>query len=268
MKGLFKVTYTYQSYSTSNYDGSVITKERELFCDYHNDNGIKKPDYINEYRLGGFERATIKIIETEFIRDMFPVEITDFDLERNELSVIISLDEFLKSTLNHDMNFENEVLEYAEKHELDTEDALEAMGYVQRVHDNSYNYCSDLENDIDYKVYTLTEDDGSEWFYDDTAIVLVNEHHGLDARSGYSLKGIYKCRDYDGLSYFLDQHIGVSVMDDDYNEVENFENMDGSLSRLCESYTLISCSDNQEIKVKNENGDVFNLCFNTPAYGV
>lgn len=268
MKALFKVVYTYQSYSTSYYDGSKIKKEREMFLNYSTDeNGIKNPDYVPTNRLSGFERASIDIIETVYIRDINPVEVIDFDIERNELSAVVMIDDLLENTLNHDEAFENNInLIAGENYEGDVHEALISLGYKERCTDNTYNYSSDLENELNYHVYTL--DENSDWIYDESAVIVIDEHIGLDVRAGYTTKGIYKSNDYEGLCYFLmGFHIGVSIIDADWNEIESYDG-DYAIGNALNDYTLVSLNENNEIKVKDNDGDMFTLSFNSPAFGV
>lgn len=258
MKGLFKVAYTYKSYKTSYYDGSKTKKETYMFLDYCTE--TKKPSYVPTNRLSGFERATIEILEAEFIRDVYAIEITDFDIERNELMLMIELDNFLYEKLNHDENFESIIIELAEsQYEGCIESALEHYGYKQRIHDNTYNYCSDLENDIDFKVYT--RDDNSDYLYDSNAIVYIDEHYGLDARCGYGFKGIYKALDYDGIcSFICGIHVNISVNDNNNNEIDYYDG-DGAVYNCLKDYQLVSMDDNQLITVKNNDGEMFTLSF-------
>jgi len=90
MKALFKVNYTYKSYASGSYDGSKINRTTEMFlkCDEN-----KKPVYIPINRLSGFERASIEILNTEYIRPMHEIEVYDYDIERNELPAFLAVGE-------------------------------------------------------------------------------------------------------------------------------------------------------------------------------
>ena len=254
---LFKVTY-----ERTSYQGTKSTHTTELFAESKDD--------INTYRLGGFQRDSIEIIECEFIRDRRPIEL-DADIERNELLASVDVYQFLNETLDFDESFNDEILELCERDGIDTAEALEALGYVERVHDNTYNYCSDLSDDLDFKVYTKGDDDCGEWYYNDTAVVLVRVHEGLDARCGYRELGVFSSSHYDGLTYFLDIHVRVEIMTLDYKEVGDSYDGDGAVYRALKDYTLKEIKENGEVIVnRNDESDTedYILAFYTPAYGV
>lgn len=195
MKKLYKAEL-----KRTTYQGQSSIETRELWAD--------SPSTINTYRLGGFQGDSIEVLSTEYIRDIEPIEV-ELDLERNEVMVSVSVDHFLDQTLKHARDFEQQVMELSEQSGIDFEEAIEQLGYKEVVHDNTYNYSSDLSNDLDFKVY-IPEGSNSDWIYNVDAIVFVREHTGLDARAGYKFKGIYKPGDYDGLCYFLDIHVRVT----------------------------------------------------------
>jgi len=64
-------------------------------------------------------------------------------------------------------------------------EVMERLGYVQVARDNTYNTDNDLDQDFVWEVWQR-EGAAREWFYDDTAIVLVYVHTGADIRGGYA----------------------------------------------------------------------------------
>lgn len=252
MKSYYKVKF-----KRTDYKGNSTTETRELLAE--------SPSKINKWRLSGFQGDTIEILDVKKIRSQEPVEV-EADVERNELMFTVSLDHHLKETLIHDKEFENQVLELAEEMGIDPDEALEEMGYYEQVHDNTYNYSSDFDNDMDFKVYTLDKK-SSGWVYDDDAVVFIREHQGIDARVGYVFKGIYRRPDYEGLAYFLDFHVRLTVQDMNGNDVEDFDG-DGAAYQLLSEYTLKSFNPNTHEIVVEKDGEEFNVSFYHPAYGV
>lgn len=258
MKSYYKVKYKRTSHSFQKPNSKWTKIEtRELLAE--------SPEKINTYRLAGFQGDSIEILEVKKIRDQEPVEV-DADVERNELMFSVSLDHHLESTLEHDEEFEQQVLELAEEMDIEPDEALEEMGYHEQVHDNSYNYSSDFDNDMDFKVYTL-EPKSSDWIYDDSAIVFVREHQGLDARAGYVFKGIYKRSDFEGLAYFLDFHVRLTVQTMDGEDVEDFEG-DGAAYQLLREYKLKSFNPKTQEIVVTKDGEDFLVNYYHPAFGV
>ena len=250
-------SYYLVKFKRTDYKGNSTTETREVLA--------KSPSSINTYRLSGFQGDSIKIISVKKLREQEPVEV-EADIDRNELMFRVSLDHHLKETLIHDEKFEDQVLELAEEMGIEPDEALEEMGYYEQVHDNSYNYSSDFDNDMDFKVYTLDKK-SSDWIYDDTTVVFVREHQGLDARTGYVFKGIYKRPKYDGLAYFLDFHVRLSVMDMDGNEVDQFDG-DGATYHLLKEYTLKSFDPKSQEIIVEKDGEEYNVHYYHPAYGV
>lgn len=252
MKSYYKVKF-----KRTDYKGNSSTVTRELLAE--------SPSKINTYRLSGFQGDSIEILDVKKIREQGPVEV-DADIERNELSFSVSLDHHLESTLEYDKSFENQVLELAEEMDIEPDEALEEMGYYEQVHDNTYNYSSDFDNDMDFKVYTPNKK-SSDWVYDDDAVVFVREHQGIDARAGYVFKGIYKRSDFEGLAYFLDFHVRLTVTDMDGNDVEDFDG-DGAVYHLLQDYTLKSFNPKNHKIIVTKDGEDFEVRYYHPAMGV
>ena len=251
MKKLYKAEL-----KRTTYQGQSSIETRELWAD--------SPSTINTYRLGGFQRDNIEVLSAEYIRDIEPIEV-ELDLERNEVMVSVSIDHFLNETLSHARDFEQQVMELSEQSDIDFEEAIEQLGYEEVVHDNTYNYSSDLSNDLDFKVY-IPEGSDKDYIYNKDAIVFVREHIGLDVRAGYKFKGIYKPGDYDGLCNFLDIHVRVTIFDCNNNGVRDFDG-DGALYQALREYKLSEKSTPDNIIVTKDNEE-YTLSLYSPAYGV
>ncbi len=242
-QSLFKVTFNYQSYNEKN---GPIKKTRELFLD------SKNPE-VNTCRLSGFENATISDVRAELIRDKQEIEI-DIDIERNEIDATICGQSFLDSTLNKCSDLSGDEDEIIEQ--------LESQGYVQVVHDNNYNSENDLDETYDFKVFDL--DQNSEWYYSDTAIILIRKHVGLDVRAGYEFIGAFRGLDYDGMVHFLDRQVRFDVMDRLGEEVDQYE----SVYSMLNDYKIVGYDqESQSIKLERE-GNTFVASYYNPVYGV
>jgi hypothetical protein len=244
-QSLYKVTFNYQSYNEKNVP---IEKTRELFLDSIN------PE-VNTYRLGGFEGATISNVKTEMMRQKHPIEI-ELDIERNEIEATICGETFLESTLNI-----NEELNKISMDEETIIEHLENNGYQEVCHDNTYNRDTDLDETYDFKVFELV-DGGPDWYYSDTAIILVRKHVGLDVRSGYEYLGAFTGLSCDGLSSFLDVEVQFTVVDRLGSEVDQYD----SSYQLTNDYKLIDSSDGT-IELERE-GNTFFATYYNPVYGV
>lgn len=252
MKSYYKVKF-----KRTDYKGNSKTETLELLAE--------SPSKINTYRLSGFQGDSIEILSVKKVRDQDPVEV-EADIKENELTFSVSLDHHLQETLEYDEEFENQVLELAEEMNIEPDEALEEMGYHEQDHDNTYNYSSDFDNDMDFKVFTLNKK-SSDWVYDKDAVVFVREHQGIDARAGYVFKGIYKRSDYEGLAYFLDFHVRLTVTDMDGNDVEDFDG-DGAAYQLLREYTLKSFNPKTRQIIVEKDGEEFEVRYYHPAYGV
>ena len=245
MRSLYQVTLERTSYGGKNKKTETV----ELFAD--------SPKNINTCRLGGFQQDSIKIIKTKKLRARNTIEI-DCDIERNELSFSVTVDDHLNSTLNFSKKLTNKI--------GDDEEALLEMGYVERSHDNTYNYCSDFENDIMFKIFDVNEK--SDYIYSETALILVYEHTGLDARAGYKFKGIYKTSEHEGLCYFLDFHVRLSVDSLDGSEnIEDFDG-DGAAYNVLKKYKIKSFDKKTNEVILTKDGEDFRLSVYHPAEGV
>lgn len=239
-QSLFKVIYNYQSYNQKN--GSV-EKTRELFLDTNNPT-------VNTYRLSGFERATISNIKAELIREKQEIEI-EIDIERNEIEASICGQSFIDSVLDKCEEYEGDEDEIIEQ--------LEALGYTEVRHDNTYNYETDLDETFDYKVYTL--DGPDEWYYSDSAIVLISKHAGLDVRSDYEFMGAYRS---DDMVYFLDTQVSFEVTDRGGYQVDQYN----SSYSMLNDYKVTGFDQETQTIFLEKEGNKFLASYYNPVYGV
>lgn len=244
MKNLYKVKL-----ERTTYQGQKSIEETELFA-------ASKKD-INTYRLGGFQRDSIKILSAHKIRARNVIEI-DGDIKRNELSFSVSAEAHLDSTLSFNKKLTDTI--------GDDEQALLDMGYVERSGDNTYNYSSDFDNDIMFKIFDVNEK--TDYLYSETAIVMAYIHTGLDARAGYKFVGIYNTGKWDGLCNFLDFHVRLTTYEiDTNNDVDDFDG-DGAAYHLLKEYTLKSFDVKTGKIIVSKNGQDYNLSYYHPAEGV
>ena len=244
---LYKVQF-----ERANYNGETKIETRELFAE--------SSSKINTYRLSGFQRDTITILNTQFIRKRLPVEV-DVDLKYNEVYFSIDINQHIKRTLGNRLY---ELETHANELEMDLEDYLESVGYIEQVHDNSYNWTSDFSDDIDFKVYTKGDKD---WIYSDESIVFIRVHTGIDVRAGYKFHGLYKTGDYEGLCYFLEGHVRVQIVDRDYNEIDWYDGASAVCSAL-RDYELVGLNDEGEIIVLNSDNEELILTYYHSVEGV
>jgi hypothetical protein len=245
MKNLYKVTLERTTYRC---DKSIET--REIFAE--------SPRKINTYRLGGFQHDSIKILKAKKIRTKLPIEV-EVDTENNEISMTVDVDAHLDTTLE-----KNDKLTALYESSDDFEETLKAMGYKEVTADNTYNYSSDFDNDLNFRVYDLNPD--SDWIYSKTAIVVVYEHTGLDVRAGYKFKGVYNGLKHDGFCYFLDFHVRLTVETLDGDHVSDFDG-DWAYGRVCQEYTVKKLDKKGNI-ILTKNGEDFILRYYHPAEGI
>ena len=246
MKSLYKVKL-----KRTTYNGQVSTETRELFAE--------SPSQINKYRLGGFQADSIEILSARKIRDRNIVEI-EGNVERNELSVSIDTEEHLENTMIRANDIEN----LAAEEDLEVSEYLESIGYVEKTSDNTYNYCSDFSDEVQFTVFDLETAKRDNWCYSDTAILVARVHHGLDVRGGYGAERAYRRAKFDGFGYFLEFHVRFEVLDSKGDYVETFDG-DGAAYSLLKEYQLVSVDAvAQEIKV-SKNGEIFSVSFSHPS---
>lgn len=201
MKNLYQVTL-----ERITYKGEKSIETRQLFAE--------SPKKINTYRLGGFQHDTVKVVKAKKIRSRNTIEL-DVDIERNEVTPSISVDEHLDATLEL-----NEVLTKKAKKSDDISEMMELLGYHELNSDNTYNYSSDFENELQFSVYS--KNPKADRLYEEDLVVVVYEHTGLDVRAGYKFKGIYNAQIEDGLRNFYEMHVQVSVLDKNGNVLATF----------------------------------------------
>lgn len=254
MKHLYKVTY-----ESTAYGGQKSIQTRALF--------LESPDKVNTYRLGGFQRDSINVLKTEKLRPMFAVEL-DVDVERNEIMFCVDVDRHIESTLEP-WERESEFLKAAEAAGEEVDDYLVSSGFYSEVlHDNTYNYSSDFEDDLDFKIYVPRGQENSDWVYNDDAIIFVRKHYGLDARAGYGFVGIFKPGTYDGFAHFLDFHVRLSVLDMEFNHIDDYDSdyAFGHIER--DGYTIKSYDAEKQDVILAKDGKDFRLGWYHPAEGV
>lgn len=229
---LYEVKLRRKSYP---YKGRGRVETRKLWA-------ASKKD-INTCRLAGFRRDSIEILSAKRLRKRKPIEIY-IDKKHNDLSFIIDVNAHIDSTLDQDTKLEAKLDRYVQKHECEIEDAFEALGYVEAVHDNSYNWISDFSDDIDFKVF-VPKDSDNDWIYNENARVLIDVHRGLDAREGYSRVGVFMPADGD-LSHFLEGRVRFFLEDMDGNDEGSDYGGEGTVYQLLEE---------DEYKVEKLDGD-------------
>lgn len=239
MKNLYEVTYKRVSHP---YTGEGVINTAILKAE--------NADSLNTRRLAGFQQDSITVLKTKNLGPVADLEV-DFDLKRNKLSILIDADAHIEATLEK-ADIEEKVLELMDDDiELDYEEALEQLGYTEVARDNTYNYCSDLSDELDLKVFLPEEQDASDWYYNDDCIVLVRKHVGLDVRAGYKTLGLYKPNGSgEGLCDFIQVHVYLEVFDLDGEYVDMFDG-DGATYNLLKEYTLLSVIDNNILVAKD-----------------
>jgi hypothetical protein len=243
----------------TTYHGESSIETRELFA--------KSPKDINTYRLGGFQHDSIQILKATKLRSQRVIEVS-VDFEWQNLTTSISVDDHLDSTLEFNEVITKALNDSSEDHG----DVMEALGYFEVVSDNSYNYTSDFENELQYTIYSNDpKDKDDDWYYSQNVVVLVSEHTGLDVRGGYRFRGAYNGLEHDSLHYFLEQHVRIEVIalgDETYDPIDTFEGTEASY-RILQEYALVDFDEEtQEVLVCNKDGELFKLSFYHPSMGV
>lgn len=256
MKYLYKITYTRAAYP---YNKEKYSETVEMFLD--------ESESVNTGRLGGFQRDSITVLKKEKIRPRHAIEI-NADIERNEISFSIDVDEHITQTLEP-WEKEQEFVNAAESYDENIEEYLVKSGFYKEVaHDNSYNYCSDFSDDIDFKVFVPVKDSSDDWYYNENAIVSISKHYGLDARCGYSHIGIFQCRHYDGLSHFLQMHVELFVTDLRGDEIDYYDGDSPYYHVERDGYALKSVdAESQDIKLEKD-GKEYLLRYWHPVFGI
>ena len=245
----------------TTYHGQSSVETRELFAE--------SPKDINTYRLGGFQRDSIEVLKATKLRSQRTIEV-DVDFEWQNLTTLISVDDHLNSTLRLNETITKAIQDSSDQ---DDHEVMEALGYFEVTSDNSYNYTSDFENELQYTIYSndLKDKDG-DWYYSQNVVVLVSEHTGLDVRGGYRFRGAYNGLEHDSLYYFLEQHVRIEVISLDDNDrgepTDTFEGTEASY-RLSQEYALVDFDEEtQDVLVCNNDGELFKLSFYHPSMGV
>ena len=94
--------------------------------------------------------------------------------------------------------------------------------YEIKCRDNTYNYSSDFTSDINFTV--IAPEDCDDWYYSDTAIVLLELHQGGDVRGNYGSCKAYRLSGQSEAA-FLDVHCGVylETLDNEPSNIDNYQ---------------------------------------------
>lgn len=252
MKNLYEITF-----ERTTYQGEKSQETRQVVA--------RDKKSINTYRLGGFQHDSIKILKAKKIRQLNPIEL-DVDIERNEIIPSVSIDAHLENTLEKNEVLTKIVNTYCCDNEMSTEEALEDLGYHEISADNTYNYSSDFETELNFKIYS--KNPKSDSIYGKDLIVLVEEHVGLDVRGGYKKLGIFNGLKHDGLGYFYEMHVRVTV--ENVNDQNDTEDFDGgwAFGQMLKEYKIKSWdAKKQKLIVTKDNVD-YNVHWYHPAEGV
>ena len=201
---------------------------------------------VNIGRLRGFEDATIKLISAKFESNAALQYVDSVDLEDNSIFVYTNLKVFLEECVTR-----NFLEELQPKEDESIEELLEALGYEEVLHDNTYNYESSYDGTIDYKVFQHTSSDSSDYLYDKEALIFARLHVGLDVRCGYIDYALFKNDDdlsesCDG--FLSDLHFKSRISfylydEENCEEVETFDDTTGYLELNKDEYQIIEATD-------------------------
>lgn len=251
MKNLYEVIL-----ERTTYQGDKSIETVQLFA--------ASPKKINTYRLGGFQHDSIKILKTKKIRKAQVVEL-DVDIERNEIIPSVDVESHIGSTLEKNETLTKMIQRQAKKEGVDTEDILEQLGYHELCADNTYNYSSDFDNELNFKIYNQNKN--ADWVYDENSIVLVCKHVGLDVRGGYVELGLFNPPEWDGLGYFLEMHVRVTVETLEGDHVDDFDG-DWAFGTMLNEYKIKSWDAKKQILIVTKDDQDFNVTWYHPAMGV
>lgn len=132
----------------------------------------------------------------------------------------------------------------------------EYMGYEFVESDNTYNYESDLDNVIDYTIFSRA----NEWYYDDSTRIAVRSHQGGDVRGNYASPQFLKPKDDPEISFLAFGRPVVGWSRADGKETEEWETGYSSYptGRINEDIEkVISCNKKKvEAQVQLKSGEV------------
>ena len=160
---------------------------------------------VNTLRLRGFEDANIKLLSAKFESNADLQYVDSVDLEDNSICVYTNLKVLLEECVSR-----NYLEDLHPKENESIEELLEALGYEEVVHDNTYNHETCYDGTMDYKVFQHTSSDSSDHLYDFEALILARLHVGLDVRCGYIDYALFKNEDHLGEccdGFLMDLHI-------------------------------------------------------------
>ena len=92
--------------------------------------------------------------------------------------------------------------------------------YRQVVHDNTYNYDSDLDQCVMYMVFVPEHQSSDEWYWNTDAVMVVFSHNGCDVRGGYADPMFLESNGSHGEIPFVMSSV-LSLYSEDLDEGEN-----------------------------------------------
>lgn len=128
------------------------------------------------------------------------------DIERKDLYAELNSKVLVENLFTENRRI-NDLLDQEENESIywtgEAESLMESLGYKEITSDNTYNHESDLSDIMQFAIWTK---DGSKDFYDD-GIILIQFHHGGDARGNYGNVRAYDWLGEDSLD-FLQTTVG------------------------------------------------------------
>ena len=105
-------------------------------------------------------------------------------------------------------------------HEGGVDAFMRDRGYHLVVHDNTYNYDSDLDQCVMYMVYVPEDQSSDEWYWNTDAVLVVFSHNGCDVRGGYAAPMFLESNDSYGEVPFVMSTM-LTLYSEDLDEWEN-----------------------------------------------
>lgn len=210
---------------------------------------------VNTWRLRGFAGHAIELVSAKRLgtSNLYNVSV---DKDRNEVNISKKLVVWLLDNMDEDL---------MDKLGEDVEESLEALGYEEQVHDNSYNYENCWDDTIDYRIYQHADSTNGDWLYDQNALIFIRLHVGLDVRAGYDEFAVIKNGSgYESFmeNFLINNTVQFYLADNKGNEVESFEDTYGYLELDADKYQIISEDNDEDIKVKRlEDGEILDLYY-------
>lgn len=210
---------------------------------------------VNTWRLRGFAGHTIEVVSAKRLKasSLYNVAV---DKNSNEVDVSKKLVPWLLDNMGEDL---------MDKLGEDVVESLEALGYEEMVHDNSYNYENCWDDTIDYRIYQHVDSTNGDWLYDQNALIFIRLHVGIDVRAGYNEFAVVKNGSgYDSLmeNFYMNNMVQFYLKDSKGNEVESWDETFGNLELDSNIYQIVSEDTEEDIKVKRlEDGEILELYY-------